>query len=305
MEKGAGFTHLHVSGLPTTGMVFDAMVEASLRRSLLNARTEKDKEVDTSGGGYPGGDAEPPAVVELTPVPDEAEGCEDASTEQPAAEAANASEVAASIEPAEDPAEAEVASPGAEEVPEAAQLIDAAAQDASEEEPAAEEATDDVLDAEPFVSCTVMRNKETNACKGYCFLGFSSMFMAEIAMEIINAGVKVSGCPLTAQISEPKDRFKKATEEDLHDLRIRRNRYQVGSKKKQHGHVTCSDTKATITVSTGRINAAAGTRGGKVGHNNNRLEVFENDKKSSMSGFACAKEGAVAGSTKIGGFAKY
>jgi len=154
-----------------------------------------------------------------------------------------------------------------------------------------EEQSGDMVDDEqdePFVTCVVVRNKETFACKGYCFLGFPSSESAEKAMMVLNSGVIVCGSTVQAQVSQPKDRFAKKTEEDDHDLRLRRQRYQVGSKKKQHGHVTCSrntitgKVNVTIATNTGAMNAVVGTRGGK-------LEVFENDKKSTLSGFAHQK----------------
>jgi RNA recognition motif-containing protein len=136
----------------------------------------------------------------------------------------------------------------------------------------------------PFVNCTVVRNKDTNSCKGYCFLSFESLVAAQRAMEVLNTGVTIAGAQIQAQISQPKERHAKPKDqtENITDLRLRRQRYQCASTKKIRGHVSCSDTKATIATKTGRVNAVGGTRGGTQ-------QVFEDAKMSSRSGFEYAK----------------
>lgn len=109
--------------------------------------------------------------------------------------------------------------------------------------------------AKTFLTCTVLRNKETGACKGYCFLAFSSRSAAEAAMHTLNAGVEVAGAKVKAQISQPKERQAKPKDagEDLHDLRLRRQRYQPPSKHAIRGHATCSDKSVKMTRWTGRV----------------------------------------------------
>lgn len=135
-----------------------------------------------------------------------------------------------------------------------------------------------------FLSCAVVRSKDTGECKGYCFLTFEVAAQAEAAIRVLNAGVEVAGAEVRAQLSRPKERHTKTVRpaEDLHDLRIHRQRYAGASKKKQHGHLSCSNKSSTVTRWTGEINAAAGTRGGKP-------LVLDDSKSSSRSGFDYAR----------------
>mmetsp|Transcript_3531 Transcript_3531/g.9486 ORF Transcript_3531/g.9486 Transcript_3531/m.9486 type:complete len:499 (+) Transcript_3531:140-1636(+) len=142
---------------------------------------------------------------------------------------------------------------------------------------------DDLYEA--FVTCNVVRSKDTWECKGYCFLMFDDPFKAEEAILLLNAGVDFAGEWLEAQLSQPKQRHGKnkeavqlAKERNEHDLRLRRQRYHGVSKHASMGHTTCSDSKATITGRTGKVNGIGGTRGGKP-------LVLDDGRLSSRSGF--------------------
>jgi len=152
------------------------------------------------------------------------------------------------------------------------------------------EASDDLADAGEgiFISCAVVRHKDTLACKGYCFLSFKTLPDAEEAVQCLNEGVEVAGMEVKAQLSQPKasktKQPKAQAEQELHDLRIGRRRYQCVSKRAQYGHLTVSSGRdeggsATLRRNAhGRISGVAGTRGGK--------EVqFDDSKCSSRSGF--------------------
>lgn len=123
---------------------------------------------------------------------------------------------------------------------------------------------------QPFTSCTVVRCKTTGNCKGYCFLGFESLQEAEVAVARINAAGHVLAAgkeAVKAQLSQPKERHAKPKDstEDLHDLRLRRKRYQYGSKKAAiYGNKTCSDTSKTVTTKLGQVDQIVGTRGQKI-----------------------------------------
>jgi len=139
---------------------------------------------------------------------------------------------------------------------------------------------------QPFTSCTVVRCKTTGNCKGYCFLGFESLQEAEAAVARINAAGHVLAAgkeAMKAQVSHPKERHAKPKEptEDLHDLRLRRKRYQYGSKKAAiYGNKTCSDKSKTVTTKLGRVDQIMGTRGQKI--------MDPSADLSSRSGFATA-----------------
>merc|ERR1712151_955971 len=97
-------------------------------------------------------------------------------------------------------------------------------------------------DVPTFLSCVVVRNKDTGACKGYCFLTFSSECEAAEAVVALSSDVEVAGCIVQVQPSRPKPKsVKEGPKEDLHDLRIRRQRFQPVSLQAQRGHATCSD----------------------------------------------------------------
>ncbi|CAE8686665.1 unnamed protein product, partial [Polarella glacialis] len=144
-------------------------------------------------------------------------------------------------------------------------------------------------DAEVFVSCAVVRNKDTLVCKGYCFLAFTSLVQAEEAVEFLNGGVEVAGVQVSAQLSFPKAAKTKQEkvvpqEEELHDLRLRRKRYQGTGKHAQYGHEAASsgtvegggNTKTRNSI--GRLQGIAGTRDG-------RPVLLDDSKCSSRSGF--------------------
>jgi len=147
----------------------------------------------------------------------------------------------------------------------------------------------------PFISCTVVRNKDTGACKGYCFLGFTLKEVATEAMEILNQGVEVAGRPVMAQVSQPKERHAQKKEEELGDMRLRRQRFEGSgcSKKKFLGHFSCSDKTKTVATRTGAVAEIVGTRG-KV-----NMHLFDDLKPSSRHG----GHGHSARQAETGGFA--
>jgi len=139
------------------------------------------------------------------------------------------------------------------------------------------------------MTCSVVRNKDTLECKGYCFVGFETLLAAEEAVWILNEhGVEVAGGEVKAQLSQPKDakikQPKTKPEPELHDLRIRRQRYAAISKRAMYGHLTQSsgnDEGGAANLKrnqAGRISGVAGTRTGK-------LAEYEDSKCSSRSGF--------------------
>eukprot|EP00933_Yihiella_yeosuensis_P053182 TRINITY_DN51360_c0_g1_i1.p1 TRINITY_DN51360_c0_g1~~TRINITY_DN51360_c0_g1_i1.p1 ORF type:complete len:204 (-),score=42.23 TRINITY_DN51360_c0_g1_i1:102-668(-) len=140
-------------------------------------------------------------------------------------------------------------------------------------------------DDDRLVACNVVRDKVSFKCKGYCFLSFNARDEADFAIKVLNegGGVEIFGCQLQAQISQPKERHapKKDPYEDLKDLRLHRQRYQVGCKKAQMGNVTCSDKSKRVTKGTGSTSQITGTRGQKI--------VDDTAKCSSRSGFDFAK----------------
>jgi len=270
--ESSGFRHLHVSGLPAE--CEDAEVEAALRSALLRPNRPAGKEA--SPAEEPASDgAEAPAGGDESKAAD----ATDASQPTEKAEVAEARADDASA-PNDSTSEAKASGGYVAEDPPAAQTE--TAPDAAEE--AAEASAEEEEEEDPFVTCTVVRNKDTGACKGYCFLGFPSLADAEKAKEVINKGTIVAGSQVTAEVSQPKERHAKPKDPDeiATDLRLRRCRYNMGSKKKRHGHVTCSDKSKNIATKTGAINALVGTRGEKQ-------PVFDDAKVSSKSGFACAK----------------
>lgn len=281
MESG-GFTLLHVSGLDA--YCEDEYVEADLRRIL-----------GSNGAECPGAGADAAEAGE-----GQLYGCEnncgfqglfDVVCEHEKTCDGTAAVVAAAAEVPEDASTAEPAVEATESKSEDSPAKDGSggypvADAATDPQPEAVEAVDDLAVDElvgPFASFTVVRNKDTLECKGYCFLGFTSPEAAGRAMETINVGAEVGGCVVKAQISVQKQRHAKPKEEELGDLRLRRQRYaNYGSKKQQLGHVTCSDpTKKAMSV-TGKIGTVHGTRGGNQ-------QCFENDSKSTKSCFAHAK----------------
>lgn len=139
---------------------------------------------------------------------------------------------------------------------------------------------------QPFVSCAVVRCKTTGNCKGYCFLAFDSPQEAKAAVARLNeAGyVMANGKEaVKAQLSQPKERHakpKEPSEANLHDVRLRRQRYQFGSKKAKMGNKTCSDKSKSVTTRTGRVDVVTGTRGQTI--------IDPTARLSSRSGFATA-----------------
>jgi len=148
------------------------------------------------------------------------------------------------------------------------------------------EIADEEPGLQPFTSCVVVRCKTTGNCKGYCFLGFESLQKAEAAVARINAaGIVVAAGKeaVKAQLSQPKERHAKSKDptDDVHDLRLRRQRYQYGSKKSLiYGNKTCSDKSKNLTTKLGRVDHIMGTRGQKI--------VDPSAKLSTRSGFATA-----------------
>jgi len=137
---------------------------------------------------------------------------------------------------------------------------------------------------EAFISCAVVRQKDSLQCKGYCFLTFENQARAEEAILTLNAGVEVAGSAVVAQLSQPKQRHGKPKDavarggQGDHDLRLRRKRYQPASKHAIYGHATCSDKSSTVVRTTGRVNYVGGTRGGKA-------LILDDGRCSSRSGF--------------------
>lgn len=140
-----------------------------------------------------------------------------------------------------------------------------------------------------FVSCAVVRNKDTLACKGYCFLAFNTSAQAEAAVQTLNGGVEVAGAQVQAQLSIPKAaKLKpdpaKTKQVELNDLRLRRKRYTGVSKHASYGHEGCSSGRVEgggntkTRNSAGRLQGVAGTRDGRPVHD-------DASKCSSRSGF--------------------
>lgn len=131
--------------------------------------------------------------------------------------------------------------------------------------------------ADAFVSCAVVRNKDTLACKGYCFLAFTSLAQAEAAVQTLNegvgAGVEVCGAQVEAQLSVPKAAKLKPEPAKAppkqRDLRIGRKRYPAVSKHAQYGHENVSSGRDSgggntkTRNSAGRLQGVAGTRDGR------------------------------------------
>jgi len=281
MESG-GFTLLHVSGLDA--YCEDEYVEADFRRILGSNAAESTvagADAAEAGEGQLYGCENNCGFQATFDVVCEHEKTCDVSA-APVAPAAEVPEDAPGAEPAVEVTRSESDDSPGKDASGGYPVADAA----TDPQPEAVEAVDDLAADDgvlPFSSFTVVRNKDTLECKGYCFLGFTSPEAANRAMEKINAGAEVGGCVVKAQISVQKERHAKPKEEELGDLRLRRQRYaNYGSKKQQLGHVTCSDpTKKAMSV-TGKINTVHGTRGGNH-------QQFENDLKKTTSGFACAK----------------
>mmetsp|Transcript_95933 Transcript_95933/g.213507 ORF Transcript_95933/g.213507 Transcript_95933/m.213507 type:complete len:173 (-) Transcript_95933:112-630(-) len=86
----------------------------------------------------------------------------------------------------------------------------------------------ELKEAAAFISCAVVRNKNTGNCKGYCFVAFASSAEAEAAIALLNVeGTEVAGSRVTAQLSMAKARPVKARNpaEELED--IRKQKYVV------------------------------------------------------------------------------
>lgn len=224
----AGFTQVHVSGLPED--CDDDAVEERLTRILLEYRMLVSE-----------GDAAHPA------------------------DAADAADAAAAA-----PAEGERDN-AVEDASETLQALHAEVAVTAEVPHAQHDATISASFDVAFVSCSVVRNKQTLACKGYCFLGFASREEALAAVECLNRGVEVAGCQVRAQLSAPKVGKKPENEEEhISDLRLRRKRYGGISKHAGHGHQSASSGRNSAGENTktrnasGRLQVAAGTRDGRV-----------------------------------------
>lgn len=103
----------------------------------------------------------------------------------------------------------------------------------------------------------VMRDNNTGACRGYCFLSFLSLAQAEAAVSVVNdGGTHMAGSLLTAQLSAPKKQGNakpKGVQEDLHDLQRRRKTYQSQPKHPVGRSHCCSDKGRIQLQKSGKI----------------------------------------------------
>jgi RNA recognition motif-containing protein len=296
--QGGGFTQVHVSGLlPDCD---DAELEAALRRLLVDAKSR------TSGSSVTG--AEAPAAetdaLQGLPMP-EAESPQ-AGTEDESHGTLVVAEVDADprrdLEVQADEKTSGIVSEGT--VPADTRDREPADATGSDTEAAQEEPEEDAAGAEDelalleaMVSCTVVRHKETFECKGYCFLTFASPEEAQAAILALNGASAPRAPELSAQISQPKERFapKKDPYEHLNDLRIRRQRYPGLSKKAQYGHFNNPGARKVDADggesgppkrnAAGRLTGVSGTRsgnrGGDRGGNKGTLQHATDAKKNS------------------------
>eukprot|EP00928_Gymnodinium_smaydae_P072771 TRINITY_DN56071_c1_g1_i1.p1 TRINITY_DN56071_c1_g1~~TRINITY_DN56071_c1_g1_i1.p1 ORF type:complete len:325 (+),score=93.88 TRINITY_DN56071_c1_g1_i1:76-1050(+) len=317
-RSGGGFTQVHVSGLPAD--CEDAVVEAALRRVVVAATRRRSagfpatedasREVAESApadGVLAGDDAAGAASAEVTEsapgaskvaeieasevVPEQAEAlAEDAAKEDSTVEEspAGAEEPVPQAAEGESAARREDAVPAADAVGQADQTGVAGTTSRSVDGEGENVFDDDAL-AEAFVSCVVVRQKDTGACKGYCFLTFASGSEADAALPVLD-GAEFQGVQLQAQPSRPKERHARPSDpvEQLNDLRCRRQRYQAVSKRAQYGHLSVSgQTRSDKTLDgghaarneKGRLTGVSGTRGGKT-------KVLDEKSCKRNSGFA-------------------
>jgi len=256
--QSAGFTQVHVSGLPPD--CEDDAVEAKIRQ-VLSDSCQRSEEIAAAAAaaaeaqrdtGAEDGDASAPPEASPTPS---GPGAEDGDASSPPEASPTPSEPEWAIDSGEAP----------------------------------NDVGSNFRAALLTMTCSVVRNKDTLECKGYCFVGFETLLAAEEAVWILNEhGVEVAGGEVKAQLSQPKDakikQPKTKPEPELHDLRIRRQRYAAISKRAMYGHLTQSsgnDEGGTANLKrnqAGRISGVAGTRTGK-------LAEYEDSKCSSRSGF--------------------
>lgn len=244
MQKGA-FVQVHVSGLPH--VCSDSDVEAELRRAVIGAPVVTSQ----SAPGY--------LAVESCDIEEPTADAQAAGS--PVVVEAVAADLAAAADPVTIPlADGASACEGLPTV-----------SDGGEDSPIADE---ELRLLAAFVTCVVVRNKDTQECKGYCFLTFETASEAERAIDVLNSGVDIVGARVSAQISLPKERHAKPKDpsQDIGDLRLRRARYACVGKKAQYGHLDPSNGQKKYTPqeaerpdrnSAGRQNLLAGTRGGK------------------------------------------
>lgn len=276
------FTQIHVSGLPSD--CDDAEVEAALRKLCALARHGPSGSSSSSTAAPPTAPEEAEALQtrpEQAIESDPSVSLSTAGEQRPDAQTCQAEQLAglSRDEPGQEAGEeAEGGDDGGTGGDEGEEQTEQAAE--------AEEAEDVSEYLDGYCGCVVVRDKNTGSCKGYCFLTVVVAEEANTIIDILNEGSEICGAQVTAQLSRPKERGpkveKKEVVEDLPDLRFRRKRYAaVGCKKAQMGHMSCSDKSKTMTKTTGRVDAIAGTRGGKP-------LVLDDGKCSSRSGFKTA-----------------
>lgn len=203
MQKGA-FVQVHVSGLPH--VCSDSDVEAELRRAVIGAPVVTSQ----SAPGY--------LAVESCDIEEPTADAQAAGS--PVVVEAVAADLAAAADPVTIPlADGASACEGLPTV-----------SDGGEDSPIADE---ELRLLAAFVTCVVVRNKDTQECKGYCFLTFETASEAERAIDVLNSGVDIVGARVSAQISLPKERHAKPKDpsQDIGDLRLRRARYQCLARK--------------------------------------------------------------------------
>eukprot|EP00929_Paragymnodinium_shiwhaense_P046688 TRINITY_DN23759_c0_g1_i1.p1 TRINITY_DN23759_c0_g1~~TRINITY_DN23759_c0_g1_i1.p1 ORF type:complete len:308 (+),score=112.97 TRINITY_DN23759_c0_g1_i1:51-974(+) len=280
-HAGGGFLQVHVSGLPAD--CEDAEVETQLRQVIAGTR----RPCQRSPATQPEAAAEEAAPAE---PPEEASAKDDTSSSAVAAASAEAAAAATAAAGSAQMAESKTCgedAQGEEEAADAEQKEEAdasAAPDAEVEAPAGneDEVEAELREAAAFVSCVVVRHKDTAECKGYCFLTFLTGEEAEAAIVLLNAegGVEILGQPVQAQLSVPKDRKKQTKEEELNDLRCRRQRYQAVGKKAQHGHF-CNGAGPGRNEA-GRVTGITGTRGGNQLKEISRIEAQSGKSNTSF-----------------------
>jgi hypothetical protein len=278
---GSGHVQVHVSGLPAECV--DTEVDATLRRIVSGTQPAQAASQPTAGVAAERGSTNAEAEVEASleaarTEPEQQEEQTDRVAEQEDAVGSSMSSAVLKAaedgsgdrRPAADEAEAEAAV-GLVGV-EANEVEEAAQEDAVDEATAIE---NEMKELAAFVSCAVVRSKDTLECKGYCFLTFENLAKAEAALELLNAEVPVNVCgrEVQAQLSRPKERRGGASaqkEEHMSDLRLRRALYQAVSKKAQYGHFDATAQKLADEAkggscarnSAGRKVGITGTRGG-------------------------------------------
>lgn len=299
MTEGTGvYLQVHVSGLPS--VCDDADVEIALRRLIAGTGTAELTRREQGTGCID--DAE---RANETQAPVEAVTRRDECTaDEEGGDAKVPDGVEQSMRREECTADAEEGT--GKQVPEGVEHSmrrEECTSDADEgtgkEVFAASEADVDVelREAAAFVSCVVVRNKDTFECKGYCFLTFLTGDEALASMKQLNAGVQVAGCVLQAQLSKPKERKAPQVDprEHLSNLNIRRARYPAVGKRAQYGHFdpglgqksfdTTKDGHCGRNAAGRKTEEFSGTRGGNQLKELKRMEDLAGKRNT---GFVCA-----------------